>query len=395
MWSSTMGRSPDLNHRSDGTCRSERMWGWWMSTERRLPTSADVARAAGVSRSTVSYVLNATPGARVAEETRKRVLATADELGYVPNMAAADLRRGTSRIILIVIERQRAAHVITEFMSSIADALREHGFTMLTLQVSGDVTGEDARSWATLRPAVVFSVGTRFSADARKVFKRSKVVLIGEYDADVRWFFDQGPIAAAGAQALLERGRNGILQILPDDPSLAEFTAPRVAAFVEATGSRGLGTVHLPLGPALAAFVQELPTTRPECDGLVVHNDEYAALVVGALLDVGIDVPLTDIGDRCGQHPLGGMDAPSPVNAVDRVESLCRCPRRRCGGKRRGGARVGPSTRRHHQHHPSPNHLGVRPRSARSPHAQRRLLRRSGVASTVVTRVISTCHQRR
>lgn len=291
MWSSTMGRSPDLNHRSDGTCRSERMWGWWMSTERRLPTSADVARAAGVSRSTVSYVLNATPGARVAEETRKRVLATADELGYVPNMAAADLRRGTSRIILIVIERQRAAHVITEFMSSIADALREHGFTMLTLQVSGDVTGEDARSWATLRPAVVFSVGTRFSADARKVFKRSKVVLIGEYDADVRWFFDQGPIAAAGAQALLERGRNGILQILPDDPSLAEFTAPRVAAFVEATGSRGLGTVHLPLGPALAAFVQELPTTRPECDGLVVHNDEYAALVVGALLDVGIDVP--------------------------------------------------------------------------------------------------------
>lgn len=170
-----MGRSPDLNHRSDGTCRSERMWGWWMSTERRLPTSADVARAAGVSRSTVSYVLNATPGARVAEETRKRVLATADELGYVPNMAAADLRRGTSRIILIVIERQRAAHVITEFMSSIADALREHGFTMLTLQVSGDVTGEDARSWATLRPAVVFSVGTRFSADARKVFKRSRL----------------------------------------------------------------------------------------------------------------------------------------------------------------------------------------------------------------------------
>lgn len=258
---------------------------------RRLPTSADVARAAGVSRSTVSYVLNATPGARVAEATRKRVLATADELGYVPNMAAADLRRGTSRIILTVIERRRAAHVITEFMSSIADELNASGFTMLTLQVSGEVTGEDARSLATLRPAVVFSVGTHFSAEARKVFKRSEVVLIGEYEADVRWFFDQGQIAVAGAQALLERGRTGILQILPDDPSLAEFTAPRVAAFADVTGPLGLGTVHLPLGPELAAFVQELPKTRPTCDGLVVHNDEYAALVVGALLDARIDVP--------------------------------------------------------------------------------------------------------
>ena len=47
-------------------------------------TSADVAAAAGVSRATVSYVLNGVD-ARVSDETRARVLEAAKQLGYVPN----------------------------------------------------------------------------------------------------------------------------------------------------------------------------------------------------------------------------------------------------------------------------------------------------------------------
>src|SRR5258708_39915842 len=45
-------------------------------------TSVDVARKAGVSRTTVSYVLNDNGTGHVSEETRKKVLQAAEELGY-------------------------------------------------------------------------------------------------------------------------------------------------------------------------------------------------------------------------------------------------------------------------------------------------------------------------
>jgi len=51
-------------------------------------SSADVAHAAGVSRTTVSFVLNNTPGKNIPEETRQRVLAAARTLSYIPNTRA-------------------------------------------------------------------------------------------------------------------------------------------------------------------------------------------------------------------------------------------------------------------------------------------------------------------
>lgn len=56
---------------------------------RRIPTIADVAKAAGVSTSTVSYVMN--DRNRVGPETRRRVLRAIEELGYRPNSAARGL----------------------------------------------------------------------------------------------------------------------------------------------------------------------------------------------------------------------------------------------------------------------------------------------------------------
>ena len=55
-------------------------------------TLKDIATAAGVTTATVSYVLNDTPGQKIAPETRERVLKAARELSYVPNSAARTLR---------------------------------------------------------------------------------------------------------------------------------------------------------------------------------------------------------------------------------------------------------------------------------------------------------------
>jgi DNA-binding LacI/PurR family transcriptional regulator len=70
---------------------------------RRRTTSQQVAVRAGVSRSTVSFVLNNVPGMSFTEETRKRVLEAAEELGYVPNAAAQMLVSGETRTIGLVL----------------------------------------------------------------------------------------------------------------------------------------------------------------------------------------------------------------------------------------------------------------------------------------------------
>jgi LacI family transcriptional regulator len=68
-------------------------------------TAREVAEAAGVSRTTVSFVLNDVPGMRISEETRQRVLQVAQQLGYQPNISAQRLVTGQTRI-LAYVERQ-------------------------------------------------------------------------------------------------------------------------------------------------------------------------------------------------------------------------------------------------------------------------------------------------
>lgn len=71
----------------------------------RRVSSRDVARLAGVSRTTVSFVLNNVPGMRISDETRKRVLEAAKELDYHPNAVARRLVTGKTQI-LAYVERQ-------------------------------------------------------------------------------------------------------------------------------------------------------------------------------------------------------------------------------------------------------------------------------------------------
>lgn len=63
------------------------------------PTIADVAKAAGVSITTVSHAL--TGQGRINEETRQRIHETADRLGYRPNMMARGLRTARTRLLAV------------------------------------------------------------------------------------------------------------------------------------------------------------------------------------------------------------------------------------------------------------------------------------------------------
>ena len=66
-----------------------------------MVTQQEVAERAGVGRRTVSHVITGFP--HVSADARERVLRAIDELGYVPNRAAQQLRTGRSGVIALTV----------------------------------------------------------------------------------------------------------------------------------------------------------------------------------------------------------------------------------------------------------------------------------------------------
>src|SRR3954453_10600748 len=98
----------------------------------------EIARRAGVSRSTVSYPLS---GKRtVSEETRRRIQAVIDELDYRPNAAARALKEGRTRTLGLVIPpaSRRLTDMQLGFVASVVDAAARVDLDVLLSPSGGD-----------------------------------------------------------------------------------------------------------------------------------------------------------------------------------------------------------------------------------------------------------------
>lgn len=94
-------------------------------------TLRDIAEAAGVTTATVSYVINNTPGQKIAPETRERVLMAARELNYVPNSAARALRARRSRCVGVVAKKNVAVPRFSQTIRGIQSRLEDLGYNLL------------------------------------------------------------------------------------------------------------------------------------------------------------------------------------------------------------------------------------------------------------------------
>jgi len=101
------------------------------------PTLKDIARIAGVDVSTVSRVLRSTSDASTTHETRARILATAAELNYRPNVAARVLRRTRSNYIGVVVHdlTNSLYHSVVEAAEATAI---QHGQTVILFHVDDE-----------------------------------------------------------------------------------------------------------------------------------------------------------------------------------------------------------------------------------------------------------------
>ncbi|MZD06072.1 substrate-binding domain-containing protein [Streptomyces sp. SID5785] len=257
-----------------------------------VPTSADVARLAGVSRATVSYVLNNAGAVRISEPTRRRVRAAARELGYVPHAAARSLRAGHTRIVLLPTPEIPVGPLYSAVLNELQWALSRLDHTVVQYGRVG-LTGDDAaRAWAELRPVAVLAP-TGIGPDGIAVLRRSgakAVITLGPeaVEGAHALLMDHSEVGRAAGEHLRSRGHDRIGVVMPREHGLDAFAGPRLAG-IRRTGA---DTVPLPLGyeeEDAARLVGEIRAAGLRA--VFAYNDEYAMLLMRALQDTGTDVP--------------------------------------------------------------------------------------------------------
>ena len=105
----------------------------------KRPTQEDVAQQAGVSRATVSYVLNRRADGRIpiTAETRQRVIEAADQLGYNPHALARSLRSGLTHTVGLLIPDTHNPHYM-DILSGVEAEVVEQGYYLVLVSAKLD-----------------------------------------------------------------------------------------------------------------------------------------------------------------------------------------------------------------------------------------------------------------
>src|SRR3970282_227000 len=90
-------------------------------------TAREVAELAGVSRTTVSFVLNDIPGMRISEDTRQRVLEAARQLNYHPDATARRMASGRTNVIGFVLRQSPDQAFADQFLPQVLGGLGQAG----------------------------------------------------------------------------------------------------------------------------------------------------------------------------------------------------------------------------------------------------------------------------
>jgi DNA-binding LacI/PurR family transcriptional regulator len=306
-----------------------------------MPTIRDVAKAAGVSHTTVSLVMNDDP--RVSAPTRAKVRGVIASLGFVPDATARKLASGRTGVLAVVIPNLGSAFA--------AHALRgiEAGLvgSGLDLQIhSGqDIHPEGSvKSRRTLvaerifasrkADAVILVTGHRGEA-VRREGASIKIPLIAleeseAYDHAV--LFDNVAAGRLGMDHLLGLGRKRIAVVIGDARNMATQSA-RLKGIREALGAAGLKLAERDLYTVYQHHLEEgrqlwdrLRSVRPAYDAIFCAAGDLVAmgLMAGASaqgLELSKDLVLLGFDDQEAAAAVGLSTVEQPIRAMGRRAS--------------------------------------------------------------------------
>jgi DNA-binding LacI/PurR family transcriptional regulator len=270
-------------------------------TERR-PTIADVARHAGVSKGAVSFALNGRSG--VSQQTRRRILDAAAELGWSPSHRARALSTKRASALGMVVARDPelvgADPFFPTFIAGVERVLAERE-QALVLQVLASPAAEEAGYRRLAREGRVDGV---FVMDLRRADPR--IALLEEIGLpavtlnrpDVRSPFpavslDDRPGIAAAVRHLAELGHTAIAHVAGPEPYLHAIA--RREAFQQALADAGLPPGRVVPGDFTAAggraATHRLLAGPGRPTAIMYANDLMALSAISAAAESGVRVP--------------------------------------------------------------------------------------------------------
>lgn len=246
----------------------------------RRATLRDVAAASGVSPTTVSFVLNRTPGQTISAATRQRVEEAARELDYVPHGTARALREGSSRIVLLLVEDVADGGALRSFIAGMRSELEEEGCALVVHAAGAPATATD-RLLAGVRPRAVLDLTLPYAPGAE--------------GSDGGWVDGLAAHSLTQLRHLAEQGHERIALALPPGAPRSPALEARRSTAHEAAARLGLEPlVEVRIGEdAVAAqgAVAQLTRTSPQVTAVAGLEDDSALRTLAAMADLALTAP--------------------------------------------------------------------------------------------------------
>lgn len=258
-----------------------------------------MARLAGVSRATVSRILNG-DDQPFPPTTRRRVHEAATKLSYRPSGAARSLVRGHSDTVVIVTPDTRFSGHLQDSVDQVTSQVQPFGGNVV-VRVASATNQVTIEALLGVRPFIVLNFGVLSPADVEILVQRGIVVVPepSSTDAEPR---DPG-VAALQATTLRRNGDRPLWYATTADENPEPFSRERFTALVDYCAGQGLAppeavSVHLDVAGgsrALSIILREHERAAVAC-----YNDEVALTLLAGARELGIEVP--------GRVALVGMD---------------------------------------------------------------------------------------
>lgn len=273
-----------------------------------LPTSAEVARHAGVSRTTVSFVLNGVDNRGISAATRERVLQSAQLLGYQPNAAAKSLAGGGTGTVALVIPH--AAHLYVDaYLGRLAASINEacHRQQLRMLIESSDGDGREPGGFVDLVRSrridglIVINPNEQGQAHLTQIVEAGiPMVVFGSGLPDEARYHSVGSDTAQATQEAVEH----LIALGHREIAFVNFAPPEFLAGRERERGwrQALERHRLPIDPAWCTHAdisadsgyratQNLLARGRRFTALFAGNDTIAFGVLRALHEAGLRVP--------------------------------------------------------------------------------------------------------